>query len=74
MKLMKKEYISPKIRVVQIGGGDGYCVDDLIVGSKGDDPDMPILVHGENDDINLHDDSSDGLSSSGSYNLWEKGW
>lgn len=47
---MKKAYIVPYIRVVQIGIEGEYCEPSLGMLSKGDDPDMPILVREDQDD------------------------
>lgn len=72
--MVKKKYILPEIRVVQIGGEGKYCDGgpEIFGPSQTLNTDDPWLVREE--DGEFRDNTSDGLSSSGSYNIWEKGW
>ena len=68
---MKKAYIVPYIRVVQIGIEGEYCEPSLGMLSKGDDPDMPILVREQDDD--LWEDETKQIAPSSS-NVWDNAW
>jgi len=70
MKDMKKAYIVPYIRVVQIGIEGEYCEPSLGMLSKGDDPDMPILVREEDDDL-WNDPNMEWEKPSG---VWDNAW